>query len=100
MCVRIRIKKGWNKVPDDEKKKVQLSYPCRWVYKIIGPDSDEMKRAVAEIIGDSEYKLSLSRSSNTAKYHSLNVELSVNSEEQRMALYDALKSHRAVKLVL
>jgi len=87
-------------MPDNEEKKVQLSYPCRWVYKIIGPDADEMKRAVAEIIRDSEYELSLSRSSKTAKYHSLNVELSLDSEEQRLTLYDALKSHRAVKLVL
>jgi hypothetical protein len=100
MCVRIHIKKGWKEVKDDEKQKVQLSYPCRWVYKIIGPDADEMKRAAAEIIRDSKYKLSLSRSSATAKYHCLNVELSVESEAQRMALYEALKAHRAVKLVL
>ncbi|PKN76771.1 MAG: DUF493 domain-containing protein [Deltaproteobacteria bacterium HGW-Deltaproteobacteria-10] len=85
---------------DDEKQKVLLEYPCRWVFKIIGPDAEAMKCAVAEIIRDKEYKLSLSRSSKTAKYYSLNVELSVDCEETRLALYDTLKSHRAVKLVL
>jgi hypothetical protein len=85
---------------DDEKKKVQLSYPCRWVYKIIGPDAEEMKRAVAEIIRDRAYKVSLSRSSEKNKYHCLNVELSVENESQRSALYEALKAHRAVKMVL
>ncbi len=100
MCVRIHIKKGWIEVTDDENQKVQLEYPCRWVYKIIGPDADEMQRAVAEIIRDKEYKLSLSRSSKTAKYHSLNVELSVDNEETRLAIYDALKTHRAIKLIL
>ena len=85
---------------DDKKRKVHLEYPCPWVYKIIGPDADEMQRAVAEIIRDRAYKVCPSRSSETAKYHCLNVELSVESESHRTALYEALKAHRAVKLVL
>ena len=85
---------------NDEKRKVQLQYPCTWVYKIIGPDADEMQRAVAEIICDRVCKISLSRSSEGAKYHCLNVELSVESESHRTALYEALKAHQAVKMVL
>ena len=84
----------------DEKRTVQLEYPCPWVYKLIGPDADEMELAVAEIIRDRAYKVSPSHSSKTAKYHCLNVELSVESEAQRTALYEALKAHLAVKLVL
>jgi putative lipoic acid-binding regulatory protein len=33
-------------MPDDEKRKVKFEYPCPWVYKIIGTDADEMRRAV------------------------------------------------------
>jgi hypothetical protein len=87
-------------MPDNEKQKVNLEYPCHWVYKIIGPDADEMKSAVAEIIKDRSYKVSPSRSSAEAKYHCLNVELSVESESHRTALYEALKAHKAVKIVL
>jgi hypothetical protein len=87
-------------MPDDKKKIVQIEYPCPWIYKIIGPDADEMQRAVAEIIRDRAYKVSLSRSSEKNKYHCLNVELSVESESHRTALYEALKAHQAVKLVL
>ena len=87
-------------MPDDEKRKVQLEYPCPWIYKIIGPDADEMQRAVAEIICDRAYKITHSRSSEKSKYLSLNVELSVESESHRTALYEALKAHRAVKMVL
>jgi uncharacterized protein len=87
-------------MPDSEKRKLQLEYPCAWVYKIIGPDVDEMRRAVAEIIRDRTYKVSPSRSSEGAKYHCLNVELSVESESHRTALYEALKAHRTIKLVL
>jgi putative lipoic acid-binding regulatory protein len=85
---------------DKKKQKLQLEYPCPWVYKIIGPDKDEMQNAVAEVIRDCKYKISHSRSSETAKYHCLNVELTIESESQRTALYEALKDHRAVKMVL
>jgi putative lipoic acid-binding regulatory protein len=84
----------------EKKQKLQLEYPCPWVYKIIGPDKDEMQIAVAEIIRDFKYKISPSRSSESAKYHCLNVELTVESESQRTALYEALKAHRAIKMVL
>jgi putative lipoic acid-binding regulatory protein len=87
-------------MPDDEKQKVQLSYPCPWVYKIIGPDANEMRSAVAEIICDCTYKISPSHSSEKNKYQCLNVELSVENESKRTALYEALKAHRAVKMVL
>ena len=87
-------------MPNDKKQKIQLEYPCPWVYKIIGPDEDKMHSAVAEIIRDRTYKISHSRSSETAKYHCLNVELSVESDSHRTALYEALKTHRAVKIVL
>jgi hypothetical protein len=87
-------------MPDNKKQKLQLEYPCPWVYKIIGPDADEMQRAVAEIICDRAYKITHSRDSKTAKYHCLNVELSVESESHRTALYETLKAHRAVKMVL
>ena len=85
---------------DEKKQNLQLEYPCTWVYKIIGYNKAEMQIAVAEIIRTCEYKISDSRSSETAKYHCLNVELTVGSESQRTALYEALKAHRAVKMVL
>ena len=85
---------------DDTKQKVQLEYPCLWVYKIIGSNIDEMHRAVAEIIQDRHYTISHSRSSETAKYHCLNIEISVESDSHRTSLYETLKAHQAFKLVL
>jgi putative lipoic acid-binding regulatory protein len=87
-------------MPDNEKKKVQLEYPCHWVYKIIGPNENQMRSAVAEIICDRTYKISLSHSSEKAKYQCLNIELSVESESHRMALYEALKTNPSIKVVL
>lgn len=85
---------------DNEKRKVQLEYPCPWVYKIIGLDANDMQRAVAEIIRDRTYKISHSRSSAKEKYHCLNIELLVESESHRTAMYEALKTHPTIKVVL
>jgi uncharacterized protein len=85
---------------NEKTQKLQLEYPCPWVYKIIGPDKDEMEAAVAEIVRDCKYKVSPSRSSKTDKYQCLNVELTVENESQRTSLYEALKAHPAVKMVL
>lgn len=81
-------------------KKIDIEYPCTWVYKVIGLDEDEIQLAVAGIIRDRTYKISHSRSSETAKYHCFNVELMVESEGHRTDTYDALKAHPAIKLVL
>jgi hypothetical protein len=85
---------------ETENKKLHLDYPCAWAYKIIGTDQNDMQTAVAEVIQDRLCRISVSRLSDHAKYISLNVELTVESESHRMALYEALKAHRAIKIVL
>ena len=85
---------------DDKKQKLHLEYPCSWIYKIIGADPDDLKSAVCEIIRDRQCRVTLSRQSETSKYICLNVELTVESESHRLDLYEALKAHRAIKLVL
>jgi uncharacterized protein len=85
---------------EEKKRKIQLEYPCPWVYKIIGTDADEMKLAIAEIIRDRSYKISPSRSSAGNKYHCLNLELLVESESHRITLYEALKAHQSIKIIL
>jgi hypothetical protein len=59
-----------------------------------------MQSAVHDSIRDRSCRISLSRQSETAKYVSLNVELTVESESHRTTLYEALKAHRAIKMVL
>ncbi|MDD3250174.1 MAG: DUF493 domain-containing protein [Smithellaceae bacterium] len=83
-----------------QKQKPHLNYPCRWVYKIIGVDQDKMQDAVHEIIHDHPCRVSLSRRSETAKYICLNVELTVESESHRLALYGKLKAHPAIDVIL
>ena len=85
---------------NEKRRKIQLVYPCPWVYKIIGPDAEEMRRAVAEIIRDRSYNISHSRSSAGDKYHCLNLELLVESESHRTILFEALQAHQSIKIIL
>ncbi len=82
------------------RQKLKLKYPCLWIYKIFGTDQNQMRNAIDNIVQDRSCRISLSRESETGKYVSLNVELTVESESHRTAIYEALKAHHAVKLVL
>ena len=84
----------------NKEKNPHLKYPCAWIYKIIGFDQKEMRSAVLEIIQDRACLITLSRSSENAKYQCLNVELTVESESQRKIIYEALKDHKAIKMIL
>ncbi|MDD5711854.1 MAG: DUF493 domain-containing protein [Smithellaceae bacterium] len=75
-------------------------YPCRWLYKIIGSDREEMMRAVKATLSDRPHQVSLSRHSSTGRYVCLNVEISVSSDDERLTIYDGLRNNPAIKIVL
>ena len=79
--------------------KAKIDYPCQWLYKVIGNDHGQLRLAIAEIISH-ECDISFSNSSSKGKYHCLNVELTVQNEEERNSIYMALKEHPKVKIVL
>ena len=82
------------------KKKAHFEYPCTWAYKVIGTDEETMRQAVREIIQDGACTIKPSNSSKTGKYHCLDIELVVCSEEHRIKIYEYLKNHSAIKIVL
>ncbi|PKN47994.1 MAG: DUF493 domain-containing protein [Deltaproteobacteria bacterium HGW-Deltaproteobacteria-16] len=82
------------------KRKVELEYPCPWVYKIIGREQEELRAAIAAVVQARECLVSLSNSSSGGKYLCLDVELVVCSAEDREAQYLAFKDHPAVVMVL
>jgi uncharacterized protein len=94
--------KGWGEyvVFFDWDNKPELEYPCAWEYKVIGADQFAIRQAVAEIMGELEYEVSLSHFSRNGKYCSLLVALTVADEQQRTSLFAALKAHDAILMVL
>jgi len=80
--------------------KAKINYPCRWLYKVIGSDQEQLYLALEEIIGHGACDISLSNSSSSGKYVCLNVEVFVESEEKRNSIYMDLKTHLQVRIVL
>jgi putative lipoic acid-binding regulatory protein len=80
--------------------KPEIDYPCVWQYKVIGMERKAVQAALSEKLGDAPYSLSESRTSRQGKYISLNLELTVHNEEQRLYLYSALTADPSIKLVL
>jgi putative lipoic acid-binding regulatory protein len=80
--------------------KVKLDYPCQWLYKVIGIEEEQLRQAIAEIIPGTPCEINLSKSSSSGKYLCLDMELIVQSEEERNSIYESLKAHQHVKIVL
>ena len=85
---------------NDIDEKLELDYPCNWKYKIITEHKDHTKEAVLDVINERLHTLTHSKSSKGGKYVSMNLELLVHNEEDRNFIYEALKAHQKVKMVL
>ena len=80
--------------------KLELEYPCQWRYKLVGEEKDKMITAVCEVISEKEHTIEHSKSSKSGKYTSLNLDLLVHNEDERNFIYEALKAHQNIKMVL
>jgi len=76
---------------NDSKKKVEITYPCEWKYKVIGEEKGKIEDAVQSII---------SKTSNKGNYHSYELRTLVHNKDDRTELFRQLKEHDDVKMVL
>jgi len=86
--------------PKNDVCKVKLNYPCQWLYKVIGTDHEQLHKTIMEIINNIPCEISISNCSSSGKYICLNLEITVQSEEERNSIYSRLKSHSLIKIVL
>lgn len=77
-----------------------ISYPCPWVYKVIGRDPGLLREVAAEVLSGRTYSAIPSRSSKNGAYHCLNVEMTVENEPDRLGFYEKLRQHPAVIMVM
>ncbi len=95
-------------MPEKEKGKPVVEYPCLWGYKVIGLDEDAMREAVKlcldsclnENSGDREFELGMSRTSAKGKYVSLSLNLNVQDESERNAVFEALTNRPEIVMVI
>jgi len=83
-----------------EGKKLELEYPCNWCYKVIASEKEALQNAIKDVIDKREHTLSDSNKSKTGKYVSMNLDMLVHNEDDRQFIYDALKKHQDIKMVL
>lgn len=78
----------------------EIDYPCPWLFKVIGYGYLEVEKAVKEVVGEVPFKITPSNASSGGKYHSVNLEMEVVSEEHRLSIYRNLGACAAVKVVI
>jgi len=74
----------------EDMPKLELEYPCSWKYKVV----------IHSVILERAHTLKHSNTSRTGKYVSLNLDLIVQNEDERTFIYEALKAHQDIKMVL
>ncbi len=87
-------------ISDISKEKLNLTYPCSWIYKLIINDNKKLDDKINQIIGNKKYKLNLSKVSKKGNYKSYSLELEVSSDSERIKLYTILSNEVYIKMVL
>ena len=85
---------------NDRTDKLELTYPCSWAYKLIAGEKEALEKAIHDVIVEREHKLTHSKNSKGGKYISMNLEILVHNEDDRNFIYEALKAHQNIKMVL
>ena len=81
-------------------KKVEISYPTIWEYRIIGHKKSDLETIVTELLPDRKYTLANSRASKAGKYVSMVLKVKVENEQERLKLYSKLKESDSIVMVL
>lgn len=76
------------------------TYPCKWLYKVIGSSGETVREAAAEALAGYEYTVTFSNISKLGNYNAFNVEVNVACQEQRDDIYTKLKAHPGIKVVM
>lgn len=85
---------------NDREEKLELTYPCSWCYKIIATEKEALEKAIRDVMDERDHKLTHSNRSRGGKYISMNLDMLVHNEDDRNFIYEALKAHQHIKMVL
>ncbi|MEN8146727.1 MAG: DUF493 domain-containing protein [Campylobacterota bacterium] len=87
-------------IGEGDERKLELEYPCNWKYKIVGAERKKLEAAIHSVILERAHTLNHSNTSKTGKYISLNLDMIVHNEDDRTFIFEALKAHQDIKMVL
>lgn len=78
----------------------QMVYPGPWLFKVIGNDKEAVIQAVADVVQEEQYWVEHSQDSRGGKYCAYNVKVIVYSIENRNAIFESLRKHEDIIMVL
>ncbi len=84
---------------DSNSKKPEITYPCKWSYRVIGDDVEKILNAIEMAVSGLEYDVTPSNISRNGKYYSLNLQLEVPNEIVRDLIFEKLEKDPSVKIV-
>jgi putative lipoic acid-binding regulatory protein len=85
---------------DLNKEKLELNYPCNWVYKLVVYEKINIKSTVKGVVLEREHTIIESKVSTKGKFKSYTLELLVHNEDDRKELFSILGDHDDIKMVL
>ena len=81
-------------------RRPEISYPCSWTYRVICTDEEDLRRAVAGIVGAAKHTLALIGASASGRYRRLELVVEVRDEPHRNEIFAALGRVQTVRFVL
>jgi putative lipoic acid-binding regulatory protein len=88
---------------DTCKTRPDIDYPSTWNYKLIGRDLDKLVTCVKVIMketNDKKHTCTQGNVSKTGKFNSYNTSCTVESEEERNAIFKYFSEHSDVDMVI
>jgi putative lipoic acid-binding regulatory protein len=88
---------------DLDKHKLELNYPCNWTYKLVIRHDQDIKIIVKEVLDEldkREHGIQASKTSKEGKFKSYSLDLIVEDEDDRKALYKLLADHEHIKMIV
>lgn len=82
----------------DASQRPEITYPCKWEYRVIGTDHDLIAKLISQVVGEREHVTSEGMAKG--KFMSMHVDVLVGNEDERDQLYRELAAPEFVKLVI
>jgi len=79
---------------------LELNYPCKWIYKVVIKDEQNIKQIIKEVLDKREHNIQPSKKSSGGKFKSFTLDMLVHNEDDRQALYKLLTDHEHIKMVV
>lgn len=80
--------------------KPDIHYPCRWQFRLIGEERAAIIEAIQVVVDLSACVITEGNVSSGGRYLSVNLEMKVNDEAERLRLYQQFAANPAIRVVL